>query len=167
MKNNQRAPEKTLAQAPNPPVLAPVLMMVFWMLLGASAGIRLMDGIWRFIDLQVGELSIVVPVGGVVGAVVGGLLGLVSNPRLQVLLMAMFAGAAAGAVAGMLPWGNIGEIGGQVAGGLVGGVAWWTWMFLDRRRGPNLSKPEKLPLSAGALDEDSASIRLTEILPRT
>lgn len=144
MKNNQQAPKETLAPAPIPPVMAPVLMMAFWMLLGGSAGIRLMDGIWRFMDLQVGGLSIVVPVGGVVGAVAGGLLGLVSNPRLQVLLMAMFAGAAAGAVAGMLPWGNIGEIGGQVAGGLVGGAAWWTWMFLGRQRGPNPGKPEDM-----------------------
>lgn len=133
MNDNQKVVSGELARAPVSPVLAPVLMIVFWMLLGASGGIRLMEGIWRFIDLQVGELSIVVPVGGVVGAVAGGLLGLVSNPRLQVLLMAMFAGAAAGAVAGKLPWGNIGEIGGQIAGGLVGGAAWGTWMLIGLR----------------------------------
>jgi hypothetical protein len=34
--------------------------------------------------------------------------------------MAVFAGASAGAVAGKLAWGEIGEIGGQVGGGLVG-----------------------------------------------
>ena len=161
MKNHPR-------EAPISPVLAPVLMMVFWMLLGASAGIRLMDGIWRFLDIQIGELSIVVPVGGVVGAVIGGLLGLVSNPRLQVLLMAMFAGAAAGAVAGMLPWGSIGEIGGQVAGGLVGGAAWWTWMFLGRQHRPNSGKVQEMPTDAGLLNEDTQSAHyLEEVLPRT
>jgi hypothetical protein len=60
---------------------------------------------------------------------------LISNPRLFVLLMAMFAGSAAGAVAGKLPWGEIGEVGGQVAGGLVGGIAWAVWLFLGRREG--------------------------------
>jgi hypothetical protein len=123
---------------PVSPVLAPVLMMAFWVLLGAASGIRLMESIWRFVDFQVGELSIVVPVGGVVGALAGGLLGLINNPRLQVLLMAVFAGAAAGAVAGKLPWGDVGEIGGQVAGGLVGGMAWAAWLFFDRRKEPKL-----------------------------
>jgi len=132
--NRQALSEKGLAQGPVPPVLAPVLMMVFWMLLGSAGGIRLMEGIWRFIDLRVGEFSIVVPVGGIVGAIAGGLLGMISNPRLQVLLMAMFAGAAAGAVAGKLPWGDIGEIGGQIAGGMVGGAAWGTWMVFGRRQ---------------------------------
>jgi hypothetical protein len=60
----------------------------------------------------------------VVGAVGGAFLGLISNPRLLVLLMAVFAGSAAGAVAGRLRWEEIGEIGGQIAGGLVGGIAW-------------------------------------------
>ncbi len=119
---------------PIPPVLAPTLMIAFWVLLGAASGIRLMESIWRFIGFQVGEVSIAVPVGGVVGALCGGLLGFISNPRLQVLLMAMFAGAAAGAVAGKLPWGDVGEIGGQVAGGLVGGIAWATWWLIERRK---------------------------------
>jgi hypothetical protein len=132
----QRAPETAPPTLPGSPVLAPVLMMTFWVLLGAASGIRLMESIWRFIDIQVGEISIVVPVGGVVGALGGGFLGLISNPRLQVLLMAVFAGAAAGAVAGKLPWGDVGEIGGQVAGGLVGGLAWAAWLFIDRRKEP-------------------------------
>jgi hypothetical protein len=134
----QRAPETAPPTLPGSPVLAPVLMMAFWVLLGAASGIRLMESIWRFIDFQVGELSIVVPVGGVVGAFAGGLLGLINNPRLQLLLMAMFAGAAAGAVAGKLPLGDVGEIGGQVAGGLVGGMAWAAWLFIDRRKEPKL-----------------------------
>ena len=132
------APVTRDSNAPVPPVLvpealAPVLMMAFWVLLGAASGIRLLESIWRFLDLQFGELGIVVPVGGAVGALVGGLLGLISNPRLQVLLMAVFAGAAAGAVAGRLPWGDIGEIAGQLGGGLIGGGAWAAWLFIGRR----------------------------------
>ncbi len=124
--------------APLPPVLAPVLMMAFWMLLGGAAGIKVMQSIWRFLDFDIGQFTIAVPVGGVVGTVVGALLGLISNPRLLVLVMAVFAGASAGGVAGQLPWGDIGQIGGQVAGGLIGGVAWATWLFVGRRNGPKL-----------------------------
>jgi hypothetical protein len=69
-----------------------------------------------------------------VGGLAGAMLGLISNPRLLVLLMAVFAGSAAGAVAGKLPWGEVGEIGGQLVGGLVGGVAWAAWLFLGRRK---------------------------------
>jgi hypothetical protein len=122
------------ASPPLPP-LAPVLMMVFWMLLGGAAGIKIMESIWHLLGIQVGSVAIVVPVGGGVGALAGALLGLISNPRTLVLLMAVFAGSAAGAVAGKLPWGDIGELGGQVAGGLVGGMAWATWLFIGRRVG--------------------------------
>ena len=101
---------------PVPLVLAPTLMMVFWMLLGGAAGIKIMESIWRFLGDKVGELSIAVPVGGVVGALAGALLGLINKPRFLVLLMALFAGASAGGVAGQIPWGDIGEIGGQVGG---------------------------------------------------
>jgi hypothetical protein len=134
----QRVPDVPSSTLPVPPVLAPVLMMAFWMLLGAAAGIRLMESAWRFLGFHVGGVSIVVPVGGVVGALGGALLGLISNPRLLVLLMAVFAGAAAGAVAGKLPWGDLGEIGGQVAGGSVGGIAWAAWLFIGRRKEFNL-----------------------------
>src|SRR5438067_428811 len=113
---------------PVPPVLAPTLMIVFWMLLGGAAGIKIMESIWRFLGVEVGELTIAVPVGGAVGALAGAFLGLIQNPRLLVLLMAVFAGASAGGVAGQLPWGDIGQIGGQVAGGLVGGFAWAIWL---------------------------------------
>lgn len=119
----------------NQPPLAPILMMIFWMLLGGAAGIKLTQSMWRVFGLGAGEVSIAVPVGSVVGALVGALLGLISNPRLLVLLMAVFAGSTAGAVAGKLPWGDIGEIGGQVAGGLVGGIAWAVWLFVGGVRG--------------------------------
>lgn len=122
----------------SPPPLAPILMMAFWMLLGGAAGIKLTQSMWRVLSLGAGEVSIAVPVGSVVGALVGALLGLISNPRLLVLLMAVFAGSTAGAVAGKLPWGDIGEIGGQVAGGLVGGIAWAVWLFVDGGKGRNL-----------------------------
>jgi hypothetical protein len=132
----QDDPAATQGTSPIPPVLAPVLMMAFWMLLGGAAGIKVMHSLWRFLGFDVGEFAIAVPIGGAVGAAVGALLGLISNPRLLVLLMAVFAGASAGGVAGQLPWGDIGEIGGQAAGGLVGGMAWAVWLFLGRRKGP-------------------------------
>ena len=117
---------------PVPPQLAPVLMIAFWMLLGGAAGIRVAQSLWQLLDLGDGSISVAVPVGGVIGAVGGGLLGLISNPRLLVLLMAVFAGSAAGAVAGKVAWGEVGEIGGQVAGALVGGIAWAAWLYFGR-----------------------------------
>ena len=59
-------------------------------------------------------------------------MGLINNPRLLVLLMAVFAGASAGGVAGEIPWGAGGEIAGQVASGLVGGIAWAIWLLMAR-----------------------------------
>ncbi len=153
--------------------MAPALMMAFWMLLGAAFGIRLMESVWRLFEISIGEVSIVVPVGGAVGAVGGAFLGLITNPRLLVLLMAVFAGSAAGAVAGKLPWGDIGEIGGQVAGGLVGGIAWATWLYFGRSTGPSLMNPAQgepqrtsRRLMAVAFDLDAASlIGLRHALP--
>ena len=49
-----------------PPVLAPRLMMVFWMLLGGATGIKITESIWRFCSAAAGELSVEVAVGGVV-----------------------------------------------------------------------------------------------------
>jgi len=135
MEDTQQAgPDAARSTAPISPVLAPVLMMAFWMLLGGAAGIKLAQGIWQLLGWGDEEVSIGVPVGGVVGALAGALLGLIRNPRLLVLLMAMFAGSAAGGVAGKVPWGEIGEIGGKVAGGVVGGIAWATWLFFERRK---------------------------------
>ncbi len=123
---------------PAPPALAPALMMVFWMLLGGAAGIRVAQAGWQLLGWGAGDVAVAVPVGGVAGGVAGALLGLVSNPRALVLLMAVFAGSAAGAVAGKVPWGDAGELGGQAAGALLGGVAWAVWLLVERRRGRNL-----------------------------
>jgi hypothetical protein len=130
----QKAPEASESTSPLAPVLAPVLMIVFWMLLGGAAGIKIMQSIWRLFDVGTGDVAIAVPVGGTLGALAGGLLGLISNPRVLVLLMAVFAGSAAGAVAGKIPWADLGELGGQVAGGLLGGIAWAAWLFISRRK---------------------------------
>lgn len=132
---NQEAGEMPFANQPTVPPLAPALMIAFWMLLGGAAGIRLAQSIWELLGWGIGEVSVAVPVGGVTGAAVGAVLGRIRNPRLLVLLMAVFAGSAAGGVAGKVPWGDIGEIGGQVAGGMVGGIAWATWLFVERRNG--------------------------------
>ncbi len=123
-----------------PPVLAPLvplapaLMMVFWMLLGAAAGIKLAQSVWQLLGWGDWAISVAVPVGGGCGALVGALLGLITRPQLLVLLMAVFAGVSAGGVAGHVAWGTIGEIGGQVGGGLVGALAWATWLVVNRGR---------------------------------
>jgi hypothetical protein len=134
----QEGPETPRPTPAIPPPLAPILMMAFWMLLGGAAGIKLAQSMWQLLDWGSGNVSITVPAGGVIGALAGALLGFISNPRLLVLLMAVFAGASAGAVAGKLPWGAVGEIGGQVAGGLVGGIAWAVWLFVESKKGRNL-----------------------------
>ncbi len=136
----------TKHEAPNsggstPPGLPPsayLLMMTFWMLLGAASGIHATQSAWHLLGFEVGDVSIAVPLGGLVGALVGALLGLISNPHLLVLLMAVFAGSAAGAVAGKVPWGAIGEIGGQLVGGLVGAVAWASWLYFGRGKDQGL-----------------------------
>ena len=140
MKKNteQRASGAPGPTASIPPPLAPILMMAFWMLLGGAAGIKLAQSVWQLLGWGAGDVSIAVPVGDVIGTLAGALLGLISNPRLLVLLMAVFAGASAGAVAGKLPWGEIGEIGGEVGGGLVGGMAWAVWLFFGNRKDPKL-----------------------------
>jgi len=108
------------------------------MLLGAAAGIKVVQSIWHFLGFGGGDVSIAIPVGIVAGALGGALLGLIRNPRHLVLLMAVYAGSAAGAVAGKVPWGEFGEIGGQIVGGVMGGIAWATWLFIERRKEPRL-----------------------------
>jgi hypothetical protein len=130
LESDPSKPASTPLTAPEVSLLDRVLMAVFWMLLGGAAGIKVLQSVWHFLGFDVGEVTIAVPVGGVLGALVGLLLGMIKNPRALVLLMAVFAGSAAGAVAGRQPWGDLGEIGGQVAGGLVGGIAWATWLWV-------------------------------------
>jgi hypothetical protein len=137
----QKAPGTPRSTPPIPAPLAPFLMMAFWMLLGGAAGIKLALSTWQLLGWSTGDVTVGVPVGGGVGALAGALLGLISNPHLLVLLMAMFAGASAGAVAGRVTWGETGEIGGQAAGALLGGIAWATWLFFERRKGPNRQGP--------------------------
>jgi hypothetical protein len=118
------------------------------MLLGGSAGVKIMQSIWRVLGVDIGEVSIAVPIGGAVGALAGALLGLISNPRLLVLLMAVFAGSAAGGVSGRIPWGEIGEIGGQVAGGDAAAKK------LDELKEAGAGRWEKVKESVGnALDD--------------
>jgi hypothetical protein len=116
------------------PLLDRLLMAVFWMLLGGAAGIKVMQSLWRFLGFDVGEVTIAVPVGGVLGAAVGVLLGMITNPRVLVLMMAVFAGSAAGGVAGRLAWGDIGEIGGQAAGALWVGSLGLPGCFLAKAK---------------------------------
>jgi len=78
--------DRAKSTSPIPPLLAPKLMMVFWMLLGGAAGIKIMESICRFCGVEVEELTIAVSVGGAMGALGGALLGLINNPRLVVLL---------------------------------------------------------------------------------
>jgi hypothetical protein len=145
----QEVSDGARATPPELPVLAPALMMVFWMLLGAAAGIKVMQSLWHLLGFGGGEMSIAVPVGGVVGALVGLSLGLIRNPKVLVLVMAAFAGSAAGGVAGQLPWGDVGAIGGQVAGGLVGGLAWAAWLFFGRGKEANLGATPIQPVEIG------------------
>ena len=143
MKDTQPpVPDAAMSTSSPPPVLAPLLMMVFWMLLGGAAGIKIMESIWRLLGVKAGEVTIAVPVGGAVGALAGALLGLINNPRFLVLLMAVFAGASAGGVAGQLPWGDVGQIGGQAAGGLVGGIAWAIWLFIGQESAETVSRSQ-------------------------
>lgn len=101
----QVVPDPAMPPLPAPPPLAAILMMTFWMLLGGAAGIKLAQSTWQLLGWGAGDVSVAVPVGGVAGALAGALLRFITNPRLLVLLMAVFAGASAGAVAGKLPWG--------------------------------------------------------------
>jgi hypothetical protein len=142
------------AHAPAAPVL---LMMGFWMLLGGAAGINVTQTAWRILGWRVGEVAIAVPVGGTVGAAVGALLGLINNPRLLVLLMAVFAGSAAGAVAGKVPWGDVGEMAGQAIGGATGGLAWAVWLRVDRRKARALLDGPAPQSGGGGLDRPAAA----------
>jgi hypothetical protein len=110
-------------------------MLLFWMLLGGAAGVNVAQAIWRLLGWHTGNVAAAVPIGATAGAVAGALLALISRPSLLVLLMALFSGAAAGSVVGRLTWEGSGEIAGQSAGCLLGGVTWATWLYIERRQG--------------------------------
>src|SRR4051794_19753435 len=75
----------------SPSMLTKVLMLLFWALLGAAAGVNAAQGLWRQLGWLAGNVTVAVPIGAAAGAVIGALLGLVTRPRLLVLLMAVFA----------------------------------------------------------------------------
>src|SRR5580704_9740554 len=80
MESNPSKPATTPRAVPEVSLLDRVLMAVFWMLLGGAAGIKVLQSVWHFLGFDVGEVTIAVPVGGVLGALVGLLLGMIKNP---------------------------------------------------------------------------------------
>ena len=113
--------------------LAPKLMLVFWMLLGAVAGVKLVQEIWRMAHWSTGDIAIAVPAGALAGSIAGGLIGRITRPSLLVLIMALLAGWSLGALAGGLVWAETGQFAGGAIGALVGGLTWTLWLFRERR----------------------------------
>ena len=74
--SGQEIPDSPSPAQRIPPVLAPMLMKVFWRLLGGAPGIKIIETFWRILGVKVGEVTIAVPVGGAVGGLGGALLGL-------------------------------------------------------------------------------------------
>jgi hypothetical protein len=126
---------KTNTPSPLPPLLplAPKLMLMFWMFLGAVAGVKLTQGVWRMAHWSTGDIAIAVPAGAVAGAVAGGLIGRITRPSLLVLIMALLAGWSLGALAGGLVWAETGQLSGGSIGALVGGLTWTLWLLRERR----------------------------------
>lgn len=118
-----------------PPLLplAPKLMLVFWMLLGAVAGVKLAQGVWRMAGWNTGAVAIAVPAGAVAGAIAGGFIGRITRPSLLVLIMALLAGWSLGALAGALAWAETGQFAGGSIGALVGGLTWTLWLLREHR----------------------------------
>ncbi|HTU89227.1 MAG TPA: hypothetical protein VMF69_03940 [Gemmataceae bacterium] len=127
--------EKTNSPSASPPLLplAPKLMLLFWMLLGAVAGVKLLQGIWRMAGWDTGATAIAVPAGAVAEAIAGGLIGRITRPSLLVLIMALLAGWSLGALAGGLVWAETGQFAGGSIGALVGGLTWTLWLLRERR----------------------------------
>jgi hypothetical protein len=125
------------SQAPpvSPPQMpmAPKLVFLFWTLMGAVAGVTLVQAIWKLAGLTAGAFAIVVPVGAVGGAVGGGLIGRITRPHLLVLVMALLAGWSVGAMSGGLAWSETGTIVGGFLGATVGGLTWTVWWLRERR----------------------------------
>lgn len=134
---SEEAKPQGKANAPSVPPsllpLAPKLMLVFWMLLGAVAGVKLAQGMWRMAGWSTGAIAIAVPTGAVAGSIVGGLIGRITRPSLLVLIMALLAGWSLGALAGGLVWFETGQLAGGSIGALVGGLTWTLWLLRERR----------------------------------
>jgi hypothetical protein len=85
--NAEGAKQRVQSQTPpvSPPLLpmAPRLVLLFWMLLGAVAGVTLAQGVWKLAGLTTGVFAIAVPVGAVGEAVGGGLIGRITRPHLR------------------------------------------------------------------------------------
>jgi hypothetical protein len=62
----RKAPRSSPPSSP-PLAPAPALMMIFWMLLGGAAGIKLAQSVGQLLGWDTGEISIAVPAGGVIG----------------------------------------------------------------------------------------------------
>jgi hypothetical protein len=135
--NSEEAKQEMKSPTPlvSPPLLpmAPKLMLLFWMLLGAVAGITLAQQVWRLAGLTAGVFALAVPVGAVGGAVGGALVGRITRPHLLVLVMALLAGWSVGALGGGLAWAEMGQIAGGFLGALVGGLTWTVWLLRERR----------------------------------
>jgi hypothetical protein len=135
--NSEGTRQGMQSQSPpvSPPLLpmAPKLIFLFWMLLGAVAGVTLAQGVWKLAGLTTGAITIAVPVGAVGGAVGGGLIGRITRPHLLVLVMALLAGWSVGALCGSLAWAETGKIAGGFLGALVGGLTWTIWWLRERR----------------------------------
>lgn len=129
--NRRMQPRTPLLSPPLLP-MAPKLMLFFWMLLGAVAGITLAQKGWRLAGLTAGNFALAVPIGAVGGAVGGVLVGRITHPHLLVLVMALLAGWSVGALAGGLAWAEIGQIAGGFTGALVGGLTWGAWLLRQR-----------------------------------
>jgi hypothetical protein len=135
--NSEEAKQERQSQTPlvSPPLLplAPKLMLVFWMLLGAVAGVKLAQELWPMAGWTSGTIAGGVPIGAVAGAAAGGLIGRITRPSLLVLIMALLAGWSLGALAGGLVWAETGQFAGGSIGALIGGLAWTLWLLQERR----------------------------------
>ncbi len=122
-----------------PPVLplAPRLMLAFWALLGAVAGVNLVVAVWRLAGMSTGAVTVAVPVGAVAGAVGGGLVGRITGPRSLVLIMALLAGWSAGGLVGKLAWAETGHLAGALTGVLLGALTWAVWLLSRREKERN------------------------------
>lgn len=113
--------------------LAPKLMLVFWMLLGAVAGVKLAQELWPMAGWTSGAIAGGVPIGAVAGAAAGGILGRITRPSLLVLIMALLTGWSLGALTGGLAWAHIGQFAGGLLGMLIGGLTWTLWLLREQR----------------------------------